>query len=159
MTDPDASITSVEIDERFRRNKDIKHIMTRRHAAFAERALREFKNIMYKKEGFGGKKVYTYDIHDEKMLYMLTQHVLYNRKFHPFLLCKCMRRAGVENNGRHVCRILTNAEQVRLYNRSKKQYEQKSAHHQDYNSKNHLDWVDKHNFGVSHFGIHPEKLL
>ena len=49
MTDPDASITSVEIDEWFRRNKDIKHIMTRRHAAFAERALREFKQIMYKK--------------------------------------------------------------------------------------------------------------
>ena len=48
MTDPDASITSVEIDEWFRRNKDIKHIMTRRHAAFAERALRDFKQIMYK---------------------------------------------------------------------------------------------------------------
>ena len=26
----------------------IKHIMTRRHAAFAERALRDFKQIMYK---------------------------------------------------------------------------------------------------------------
>ncbi len=49
MTDPDASITSIEIDEWFRRNKDIKHIMTRRHAAFAERALREFKQNMYKK--------------------------------------------------------------------------------------------------------------
>ncbi len=49
MTDPDASITSVEIDEWFRRHKDIRHIMTRRHAAFAERALREFKQIMYRK--------------------------------------------------------------------------------------------------------------
>ena len=49
MTDPDASITSVEIDEWFRRNEDVKHIMTRRHAAFAERALKEFKQIMYKK--------------------------------------------------------------------------------------------------------------
>ena len=49
MTDPDASITSIEIDEWFRRNKDIKHIMTRRHAAFAERSLREFKQNMYKK--------------------------------------------------------------------------------------------------------------
>ncbi len=39
MTDPDASITSVEIDVWFRRHKDIRHIMTRRHAAFAERAL------------------------------------------------------------------------------------------------------------------------
>ena len=49
MTEPDASITSVEIDEWLRRNKDIRHIMTRRHAAFAERALRDFKQIMYKK--------------------------------------------------------------------------------------------------------------
>ncbi len=49
MTDPDASITSIEIDEWFRRDKDIKHIMTRRHAAFAERSLREFKQNMYKK--------------------------------------------------------------------------------------------------------------
>ena len=49
MTDPDSSITSIEMDEWFRRNKDIKHIMTRRHAAFAERALRDFKLIMTKK--------------------------------------------------------------------------------------------------------------
>ena len=47
MTDPDASINSIEIDEWFRRNSGIKHIMTRRHAAFAERALRYFKQIMY----------------------------------------------------------------------------------------------------------------
>ena len=37
MTDPDSSITSIEMDEWFRRNKDVRHIMTRRHAAFAER--------------------------------------------------------------------------------------------------------------------------
>ncbi len=49
MTDPDASITSIEIDERFRRNKDMRRIMTRRHTAFAERALRDFKQIMCKK--------------------------------------------------------------------------------------------------------------
>ena len=49
MTDPDSSITSIEMDEWFRRNKDTKHIMTRRHAAFAERALRDFKLIVTKK--------------------------------------------------------------------------------------------------------------
>ena len=46
MTDPDASINSNEIDEWFLRHKGIKHIMTRRHAAFAERALRDFKQII-----------------------------------------------------------------------------------------------------------------
>ena len=30
-----------------------------------------------------------YDMHDGKMLYLLTQHSLYSRKFHPFLLCDC----------------------------------------------------------------------
>ena len=49
MSDPDSSITSIEMDEWFLRNSDIKHVMTRRHAAFAERALRDFKQIMYKK--------------------------------------------------------------------------------------------------------------
>ena len=49
MTDPDSAITSTEMDEWFIRNNDVKHIMTRRHAAFAERALRDFKQIMYKK--------------------------------------------------------------------------------------------------------------
>ena len=48
MTDPDSSVTSVEMDEWFKRNKDIRHVLTRRHAAFAERALRDFKLIMTK---------------------------------------------------------------------------------------------------------------
>ena len=49
MSDPDSSITSIEMDEWFLRNSEIKHVMTRRHAAFAERALRDFKQIMAKK--------------------------------------------------------------------------------------------------------------
>ena len=48
MTDPDSSVTSIEMDEWFKRNKDIRHVLTRRHAAFAERALRDFKLIMTK---------------------------------------------------------------------------------------------------------------
>ncbi len=42
MTDPDSSMTGVAIDEWVIRNKDIKHVLTRHHAAFAERALRMF---------------------------------------------------------------------------------------------------------------------
>ncbi len=48
MTDPEASITSVEVDESLRRNMGVRHIMTRHHTACAERALREFKQITYK---------------------------------------------------------------------------------------------------------------
>ena len=32
-----------------------------------------------------------YDLHDAKMLYILTQHSLYNRKHHPYILCKCKK--------------------------------------------------------------------
>ena len=49
MTDPDASITSTEISEWFKRNPDIQHIMRRHHSAFAGGALRMFKQLMYSK--------------------------------------------------------------------------------------------------------------
>ena len=41
-------MTVVVIDEWFKRNNDVKHVLTRHHAAFAERALRMFKVEMYK---------------------------------------------------------------------------------------------------------------
>ncbi len=42
MTNPDSSITSNEMGEWFRNNKDVQHVMTRRHAVFAEKAIRFF---------------------------------------------------------------------------------------------------------------------
>ena len=49
MTDPDSSITSNEMDEWFRNNKEVQHVMTRRHAVFAEKAIRFFKKKMNQK--------------------------------------------------------------------------------------------------------------
>lgn len=49
MTDPDSSITSNEMEEWFRNNKDVQHVMTRRHAVFAEKAIRFFKKKMNQK--------------------------------------------------------------------------------------------------------------
>ena len=49
MTDPDSSITSNEMDEWFRNNKDVEHVMTRRHAVFVEKAIRFFKKKMNQK--------------------------------------------------------------------------------------------------------------
>ena len=40
MTDPDSSITSNEMDEWLGNNKDVHRVMTRRHAVFAEKAIR-----------------------------------------------------------------------------------------------------------------------
>lgn len=36
-----------------------------------------------------------YEVHDGRMIYMLTQHSLFNRKHHPFVLCKCKTGDGV----------------------------------------------------------------
>ena len=63
-------------------------------------------------------KISLYDLHDGKMLYLLTQHSLFNRKFHPFLLCKCQRGEGVINNTNHECKIISHDEQIQYYNRS-----------------------------------------
>ena len=38
-----------------------------------------------------------YDLRDGKMIYLLTQHALFNCKHHPFLLCKCRRGEGICN--------------------------------------------------------------
>ena len=64
-----------------------------------------------------------YDMHDGKMLYMLTQHSLYNRKHHPFLLCTCHCGDGVTNNKSHTCKLVQHSEQIRLYARSKKKWD------------------------------------
>ena len=49
MTDPDSSGTSSEMDEWFRNNKDVQHVMTRRHAVFAEKAIRFFNKKLNQK--------------------------------------------------------------------------------------------------------------
>ena len=50
---------------------------------FEEKKIRESENLQ-------GSYSY-YDMHDGKMLYLLTQHSQWNRTFHPFLLCSCKR--------------------------------------------------------------------
>ena len=103
-----------------------------------------------------------YDLHDGKMLYLLTQHSAWNRKHHPFLLCDCARGEGVINNDHHQCRIISESNQIELYETSAKKFlkykaraEQKGR---EYTKKDHMDWVDAKNKGVSHYGINPSLL-
>ena len=97
------------------------------------------------------------DVHDGKMAYSLTQHSLFNRKYNPFLLCSCNRGDGVKNVD-HVCKILTEKEQRDLWNRSLRRWNNKTARDATYKYFEHMDYVDQHNLGVSHFGIHPDHL-
>ena len=100
-------------------------------------------------------------MHDGKMLYLLTQHLAWSRKHNPFLLCKCKQGEGVTNNDSHVCIPISHDEQVLLYNRSEKRWEQKRSRLKEgesYEVAHHRDWVAEENFGASHFGLSPEML-
>ena len=106
-------------------------------------------------------KISLYDLHDGKMLYLLTQHSLFNCKFHPFLLCKCQRGEGVIDNENHECKIISHEDQIHYYNRSMRRWKNKRKRlgpHESCNIKNHMDWMDEKNIGISHYGIHPDQL-
>ena len=93
-----------------------------------------------------------YDVHDGKMLYNLLQHSLWNRKHHPFLLCKCQRNASLnEADGEnHQCIMIDDQEYTKLFHRSKRRFESKK-----YEETKHREWCDVNNAGVTHFGINP----
>ena len=54
-----------------------------------------------------GSLIDLYDIHDGKMIYNLLQCSQWNRKHHPFLLCKYKRGDVVKNYSTHKCNIMT----------------------------------------------------
>ena len=104
-------------------------------------------------------KMTMHDLHNGKMLYLLTQRSLYNRKHHPFLLCKCQRGVGVQNSN-HECELINHDDQVKHYNRSEHRWNNKRncSGEASWTVKQHMDWVDKENFGISHFGLSPDLL-
>ena len=107
-----------------------------------------------------GEEVNFYDMHDGKMLYILTQHSLYSRKHYPYLLCRCKRGAAVSDPD-HVCKFLTQEEYVCAYLRSGRRWKTKKDKletDERYDLVDHKAWVDEDNEGVSHFGIHPDHL-
>ena len=101
-----------------------------------------------------------YELHDGKMLYLLTQHSLHNRKNKPFLLCECCRGDGVVNKD-HECKPFTEEEHIFLWERSLCRWNHKQKRIQnkeEYEYFDHMKWVDEMNLGISHFGIHPRNL-
>ena len=107
----------------------------------------------------GNDRYSFYDLHDGKMLYLLTQHSSWNRKHHPFIWCTCKRGQGVLNNQKHKCEIISDANHQTYYQLSKTRYEKKEGKKNKdgtlYSKKEHLDWADKKNYGCTHFGIDP----
>ena len=101
--------------------------------------------------------VWVYDVHDAKMLYSLTQHSQWNRKHNPFLVCKCNRNTGLDDEN-HKFIMLDDSESKRLWERSLRRWDSKVSRCDTYGTSQHKDWYDESNCGVTHFGIHPSLL-
>ena len=106
-----------------------------------------------------GNNIHCFDVHDGKMLCNLTQHSLWNRKNYPFLLCKCKRGQAVRNYSNHRCKMISDKDQLRYYERSRDTFESKfSGIRSKVNVNKHCQWADENNYGITHFGIHPNDL-
>ena len=99
-------------------------------------------------------KIICYDVHDGKMLYILSQHSNYNRKNYPMLTCRC-KRGECFMNRRHKCKQFTDEEVVEKYERSKAYYHNKIEEDKDWDIKKHAKWADEENYGITHFGLDP----
>ena len=75
-------------------------------------------------ESLSSYVIFLYDIHDGKILYILTQHSLWNRLHYPFLSCKCQRGEGVKNKN-HICEVLSNEEHIYHWEQSKRKWNNK----------------------------------
>lgn len=66
---------------------------------------------------------------------------------------------GVRDNA-HQCPIMSHENQLHYWSRSLRRWETKIQRSglENYSVKKNMDWVDIHNSGISHFGIHPDKL-
>ena len=116
------------------------------------------------KEKYPNKVLINYDLHDGKMIYLLTQHTSYSRKNHPFLLCGCKRNESVKkllanSTYIHECKMFTDDEVTKLYNKSDEMFKKQLDLNKEYSHKEHVKWADESNFGITHFGVHPEQLL
>ena len=105
-----------------------------------------------------GVRIYIYEVHDGKMIYNLTEHSMWNRKYYPFLLCGCLNGNGVVNPD-HVCTFLTDKEIAMYFAKSLVKFQEAKTEDRTYNEKRHRDYCDKHLKGITHFGFDPYELL
>ena len=100
---------------------------------------------------------YFFEMDDAKFLHILTQHSLWNRLFQPFLLYKCQRGEGVWSAD-HKCKRLSDGIYKRYWDCLGTKFEKEKGKNLSYTVAKHKDWCDKHNFGITHFGVHPDNL-
>eukprot|EP00957_Ditylum_brightwellii_P209827 15363437-Ditylum_brightwellii.AAC.1 len=79
------------------------------------------------------------------------------QKHHQFLLCSCHCGEGVHDRI-HKCTMLSTEEYKKKHDRSKCMWSYKSKEDVQYDKKKHADCRDKHNNGVTHYGVEPALL-
>ena len=97
------------------------------------------------------------------MLYTLTQYPLYNRQYHSYLLCKC---GPVDKvcDPLHKCIPTARDKQVKRFDCFKQKWSHfagvfnRKISPQAYTERNHHNWTDRNNYGITHFDAHPDKL-
>ena len=104
------------------------------------------------------RKIVFYKFHDVKMIYLLTQKLLWNNNHHTFLIHGFKTLYAVHEINKS-CGIIPHEYQVSLYYRSKDIcYRARTKHGYKYTSDSHRYWLDKQKFGISHYSIHPDHL-
>ena len=79
---------------------------------------REITEDKYNTKLATDRKIFLCDIYDGKMLYGLNQHLAYNRKYHPFLLCKGSS-GDIIRDPFHICFLIEHDKQVERFDQSK----------------------------------------
>ena len=86
-----------------------------------------------------------YQIHDAKLICLLTQHAQWSRNKKPFLLCKCDKGEGARNKD-HICSLVSDTEQVLLYNKAETKWN-KNKMNPKYTEEEHHLWIAENNDG------------
>ena len=75
----------------------------------------------------------------------------------PFLLCDCSRGAGVKSSS-HKCELIPNDKQLYHWNCALHRLNNKLDKNIAYTEKEHRDWYDEFNKGITNYGVNPDLL-
>ena len=72
--------------------------------------------------------------------------------------CKYNRNAGVKDNEKNKCELVTNEEQLLCYNKSNIFYKTLYTGTEEEKKDMVNKWAGIHNCGITHYGLHPSLL-
>lgn len=96
-----------------------------------------------------------YELYDGKMLCLLCQHLLFNCRHHPLLICKCKSGACVDANLEW--ELVPHDKHFSYWEEDQKRWNWKQLsvkNDEIYTWKNRMDWIDVRSIGISNFGLH-----